>query len=510
MKFNELLEYSKRIRDESSRTGKVEIIQEYLRKISHQEEHYGVHYIAGRLPQGRMNLAWKGLSALLKVPVRKQKGTSLDSVNRVMEQVKKARGRAKYELLKPLFQGLTKEARNYLLSLIFGEAQQGAGEGVVRLAIARYFGLNEHETEEAYLRNPDLGKLFQYLQKKGKQAIKDVGIKIFRPVKPMLAQVSESIDDVLRELDEAAVEYKLDGVRIQVHKDQDDIKIFSRNLKDLTIHFPELVKIVKNLPAKRLILDGEAIAFDSTGRIVPFQVLARRTTRKKGIEEVMRDIPVLPQFFDIVYLDDDDLTPLGYRERFRLLCDVVRDEKHRAPQTLPKAARSAQDFFDQSIQAGNEGVVIKGLDSPYRPGKRGKHWFKIKHTYTIDCVILAAEWGYGRRKGWLSNIHLGILDETKKKYLMVGKTFKGLTDIMLKWMTENLPKYKVHEDRWAVYVKPVIVVEVAFNEVQISQRYDSGFSLRFARVKRFREDKAPHDINTILDLSALKGRGREA
>lgn len=504
MKLKELLKYSQRIKEESSRNGKVEIIKEYLKKLKQNEAYFGVHYIAGRLPQGRMNLAWKGLSELLKVSLIVGKTPLLEEIDRTMDEVQRNRGKTKYEVLKPLFSRLTKEEREYLLSLIFGEAQQGAGEGVVKLAIAQHFGLSENDIEDAYLHNPDLGKLFQHLLIKGKKAIKEVGIRLFRPVKPMLAQVSESIEDVLNELDEAAIEYKLDGVRIQVHKDREKVRIFSRNLKDRTLHFPELVSIVKKLPADCFIIDGEAIALDRKGRIVPFQILARRTTRKKDIEKVMKDIPVQPQFFDILYLENEDLTPLTYRERFRVLTDIVRDENHRAARTLPKNVNKAQGFFEQAIQAGNEGVVIKGLESPYRPGKRGKHWFKIKHTHTVDCVILAAEWGYGRRKGWLSNIHLGVLDETKTKYLMVGKTFKGLTDKMLQWMTDTLPQYKVHEDRSTVYVRPAIVVEITFNEVQASPRYDSGFSLRFARVKQFRKDKSPQDINTIIDLEEIK------
>jgi DNA ligase-1 len=504
MTFKELFHYSRRIKSEPSRNGKAALISEYLKKISVDEALYGVDYIAGRLPQGRMNLVWKGLSALLHLPYQSHTPLAIGELNFVLEQVALARGHKKYEILKSTFRRMNEQERQYFLSLIFGEAQQGAGEGVVKQAIAHIFELSDTEIEDAYLHDPDLGKLYSYLLKKGKGAVKHIGIQLFRPVKPMLAQVSESIDATLRELDTAAIEYKLDGVRIQVHRDGDEVKIFSRNLKDRTIHFPELVTLVQYFPVKRFIMDGEAIALDDRGRVVPFQVLAKRTTRKKNIDEIMKDIPVQPQFFDILYIDHDDLTALSYRERYDILLDSIHDPRYQ-PQRVPvKDPAFAQAFFEEAVEAGNEGVVIKGIDAPYRPGKRGKYWFKIKHTYTVDCVILAAEWGYGRRKGWLSNIHLGVFDATRTKYLMVGKTFKGLTDTMLQWMTDTLPKYRVHEDKWTVYVRPVVVVEIAFNEVQTSPRYDSHVSLRFARVKRFRNDKDARDINTVVDLERMQ------
>lgn len=218
----------------------------------------------------------------------------------------------------------------------------------------------------------------------------------------------------------------------------------------------------------------------------------------------MKDkVPVLPHFFDILYYNGDDLTSKQYRERWKLLNEMIRTKDYIAMRTLPRNKRSAKRFLEKSVARGNEGVMVKLLDSPYRPGKRGKFWLKIKRTHTVDCVILAAEWGHGRRRGWLSNLHLGVLDETQTKFLMVGKTFKGLTDAMLAWLTKNLPRYKVHEDSWTVYVKPEVVVEIAFNEVQKSPKYDSGVALRFARVKRIRDDKKPSEINTITDLEKL-------
>ena len=500
MKFEELFAYSRRIRTESSRNAKIEIIQEYLSKLEPAETRFGVHYISGHLPQGKINVGWKYLSELFQAPFKRGKSLALNDINNAIDNAAKAKGKQKIDVLKQVFEKLNEEERKYLAALINAEAQQGAGEGLVKSAIAKYFKIDDQTIEQVYLRSPDLGELFTGFKNNGAKIIDRINISLFRPVKPMLAQVSESVEETIRQLDEAAIEFKLDGVRIQVHRRDDEVRIFSRNLKDMTDHFPDLVERVRKIPVKRCILDGEAAAFNPDGSIVPFQVLAKRTTRKKDIEIVMKDIPVVPQFFDVLFIDDQDLTVLSYKERYQILRDIIRDKSQLAVRSLPKSTTAAREFFERSVRAGNEGIVIKALASSYHAGKRGKHWFKIKHINTIECVILAAEWGYGRRTGWLSNLHLGIYDENRTRYLMVGKTFKGLTDDMLKWLTENLPGIAVHKDRWTVYVRPQVVVEIAYNDVQKSPKYDSGIALRFARVKRIRKDKGPTEINTILDI----------
>ena len=503
MKFDVIVEYSIRLREVSSRKVKIGIIADFLSKLSDKEAIIGVNYISGRVRQGKLNIAWKDLSELFNSDVRASRSPNVIQVDKYLEQAQSAAGREKIDVLKPLFAQLTTRERKYLISLIVGEVQQGAGEGLVKLAIAKFFGLSDEEIEKAYLQKPDIAELFAFLHSRGKKAIASLGIKIFSPVKPMLAQIAESFDDVFAEDDEFALEYKLDGIRIQVHRKAGQVKIFSRHLRDITKHFPELVHTARQLPVSQFILDGEAIGIDKEGRPVPFQILARRTTRKKDIAEMQSRVPVSPQFFDALYVDKEDLTGKAYAERVKVLYDIVRERAHLAARKEPTSREEARAFYEQSLKYGNEGVMAKLLESEYRPGKRGKLWFKIKGAHTVDCVILAAEWGHGRRRGWLSNLHLGILDETKAKYLMVGKTFKGLTDQMLHWLTNNLPQYKVHEDKWTVYVKPVVVVEVAFNEVQKSSKYESSVALRFARVKRIREDKTAKEINTITDLERI-------
>ncbi|UCD04978.1 MAG: ATP-dependent DNA ligase [candidate division WOR-3 bacterium] len=503
MRFKALVNYSTRLKKTSSRNAKVEMIVDFMRNLNEDEAVIGVTYISGKIVQGKINISWKGLNELYDIRSKPTRTPELTEVNSYLEKANRARGREKVGVLSPLFRRLSKLERKHLIALIVGETQQGAGEGLGKMAVAEFFGLSNEEMERAYLQKPDIAELFYLLLKRGKRVIDDLGIRILSPVKPMLAQIAESLDDVYAEGDEFALEHKLDGIRIQVHRQGGEVKIFSRHLKDITNHFPELVQSARKLPASKFILDGEAIGVDKKGRPVPFQVLARRTTRKKNILKMQQNVPVIPQYFDVLYVSGEDLTGKPYAERVEILRDMVDKKNHLAARLVPIGKKEAKVFYEQSLNRGNEGVVVKLLESEYRPGKRGKYWFKIKKSYTVDCVILAAEWGHGRRRGLLSNLHLGVLDETRTKYLMVGKTFKGLTDKMLQWLTDNLPRYCVHENEWTVYVKPMVVVEVAFNEVQKSPKYESGVALRFARVKAIRSDKSVAEINTMVDLEKI-------
>ena len=504
MLFSELVEYSNKIRKASARNEKIKIILEFLSRLNRADAEIGVNYMAGKLKQGRINLAWKNLSQLMQTP-RAVADTNLDlrQVDEYVEKSLKARGQEKIKVLYPLFSQLDILEKRHFVDLIIGGVQQGAAEGLVKIAMARFFDLTEHEIDTAYLPMPYLGKLFGYLLDKGKSGINDLSIRVFSPVKPMLAEIAESLSTVYDEYDEFAIEHKLDGIRIQVHKQDETVHIFSRHLKDITPHFPDLVGVVRSLPARELILDGEAIGIDKAGMPTAFQTLARRTTRKKDIDRMKEEVPVEPRFFDALFINGQDLTMKNYAERWQMLEDIIRNKGYLARRILPLNKNQASQFFEESLKNGNEGIMVKLLGSHYRAGKRGRFWFKIKGVHTVDCVVLAAEWGHGRRKGWLSNLHLGVFDETKTRFLMVGKTFKGLTDEMLEWFTANLPKIKVHEDNWTVYVKPEVVVEIEFNVVQNSSKYDAHKALRFARVKKIRRDKNPLEINTIIDLEKL-------
>ena len=463
-----------------------------------------MNYISGSVRQGRLNLAWKAFSELMRVSlIQPVKSPNLREVDEFLSKTQSARGRSKIQVLRPLFMRLSAQERECLVMLILGDVQQGAGEGLVKKALAQFFDADDSDIEYAYMHKPNIGKLFEYLLRKGKVGIRNLGIQIFTPVRPMLAQIAESIEEVFKECSDFALEHKLDGIRIQIHKRGDVVKIFSRHLKEITVHFPELVDSAKTLPVDEIILDGEAIGIARDGKPLPFQLLAKRTTRKKDIDSIKKSIRVIPQFFDVLYKDGHDYTTLPYRERWEILNDMIMNKHFLMQRMLPQSKVQGETFFEDALNKGSEGVMVKLLDSQYKAGKRGKLWFKIKKANTIDCVILAAEWGHGRRTGWLSNLHLGVLDETQSKFLMVGKTFKGLSDEMMRWLTEHLQRIKVHEDTWTVYVKPEIVVEIAFNEVQTSPKYDSRVALRFARVKTIRRDKTPHEINTILDLETF-------
>jgi DNA ligase-1 len=511
MFFSELVRYSALVRNAAGRNEKVEIILEFLKKLDPGEAEIGVFFISGTIRQGGLNLAWKGLSSLISASHASGPSVELKTVDDHLERSLNARGHEKTAMLRPLFMRLDVLDKRYLASLILGDLRQGAGEGLVRQAVARFHGLEEADLERASLHEPSLAKLHARILAKGRAGISDLSIRLFQPLRPMLAEVAESLDTVFAERGSSglALEHKLDGIRIQVHRHGDDVKIFSRHLRDITGHFPDLVRMMREVrTADDFIVDGEAIGVDGQGRAVAFQKLAKRTTRKKNIAEVQAAVPVVPRIFDVLFASGQDMTSLDYEKRRDLLKEIM-SASHLVPQVTAAGLDKARYFFEESVRAGNEGVVVKLLSSGYHAGKRGAYWFKIKRVHTVDCAILAAEWGHGRRKGWLSNLHLGVLDETRAKYLMVGKTFKGLTDEMLGWLTKKLPLIKVHEDEWTIYVKPEVVVEVEFNGVQDSSNYDSRYALRFARVKRIRQDKSASEINTVSDLETMKRSGHE-
>ncbi len=500
MRYKDLVNYSQRLKSISSRNEKIGLVIDFLKKLAPEEGKIGINYIAGLIKQGRINVGWRGLQSVIDVDKAEEQSPDLLTVDRFLEQIKASRGREKLKILSKLFALMEKKERLHLASLILGEVEQGVGMGVVKIALAKFFNISEEEIEDAYLREPDLGIIYTKLLKGGREAIKEFRIKLFTPLRPMLAESIESIDEIYKDYKDFVAEYKFDGIRIQVHRQGDEIKIFSRHLRDITEQLPEIVDIAKEIPVNEFIIDGEAIGIDKDNMPLPFQTLACRVTRKKEMARMREEIPIEPRFFDLIFVDGEDLTNEAYKRRYTILQDIIKTPSYLAPNLAPNTRAVLEQFLHQSMVSGNEGLMIKSQDSPYQAGKRGRFWLKLKPAKTIDCVILGAEWGHGRRRGWLSNLHLGVFDETKTKYLMVGKTFKGLTDDMLKWLTENLIRYKIAEDGWTVYTRPEVVVEVAFNEVQRSPKYDSGYALRFARVKRIRTDKAAREINTIIDL----------
>jgi len=335
-------------------------------------------------------------------------------------------------------------------------------------------------------------------------------IQLMQPVLPMLSQSAESTEDAMAQLGSAALEWKLDGARVQVHKAGDEVRVYTRNLNDVTERVPEIVAAVSRSSHSTLILDGEAIALRPDGSPHSFQLTMRRFGRKLEVEAMRREIPLSVFFFDCLLLDDEPLIDRTARERFDALQGCVPGETL-IPRIVTSEPAVAAQFFEDALARGHEGIVAKSLDAPYEAGRRGAGWIKVKRANTLDLVVLAAEWGHGRRSGWLSNLHLGARDAGNGGYVMLGKTFKGLTDEMLAWQTEEFQKRRMppetggkdNSDGWTVYLRPEIVVEIAFNEIQESSQYPGGVTLRFARVKGYRPDKRPDEADTIETVRKL-------
>jgi DNA ligase-1 len=344
----------------------------------------------------------------------------------------------------------------------------------------------------------DLGSVAAAALAAGEAGLEQFGLELLRPLEPMLAQTADDLAQALARTGPAAVEWKLDGARIQAHRLGDEVRLYTRNLADITGRVPELVEAIRALPVEAIVLDGEAIAIAADGRPHPFQV-----TMSRFGSRTERAIPLTAAFFDCLHLDGHDLLDRPVRERFAALAASVPEEL-RVPRVETEDAGEAERFLETALAAGHEGVMVKALDAPYEAGRRGGSWLKVKRAHTLDLVVLAAEWGHGRRQGWLSNLHLGARDPGGG-FVMLGKTFKGMTDAMLAWQTEKLLELETDRDRHVVHVRPELVVEVAFDGVQSSSRYRGGLALRFARVKGYRPDKSAGEADTIDTVRAIHG-----
>jgi DNA ligase-1 len=337
----------------------------------------------------------------------------------------------------------------------------------------------------------------------GSDALAAIGLEVGRPLRPMLAASAPDIGAAWDQVGDTAqgvvVDGKLDGIRLQAHRDGDEVRLFTRSLDDITDRLPEVVEAVLALPVQSVVIDGEAIALDSSGRPRPFQETASRTMSSTGVDQLRAQVPVTPYFFDLLHLDGHDLLDLSASERFARLADLVPAESL-VPRMTATTAAEAGEFFDQLVSQGHEGVVVKAPTAPYAAGRRGAGWVKVKPRHTLDLVVLAIEWGSGRRQGWLSNIHLGARDPETGGFVMLGKTFKGMTDEMLAWQTQRFTELMTERDDWVVRLRPEQVVEVAFDGVQRSSRYPGGVALRFARVVRYRDDKPVEEIDTIATV----------
>ena len=336
----------------------------------------------------------------------------------------------------------------------------------------------------------------------GREGLQKFSIALFQPLAPMLAQPADDISDALARIPTASIEWKLDGARVQVHKAGDVVRVFSRTGNDLTPAAIEIVEAVRALDAETLILDGEAIALRGNGTPYPFQDTMRRFGRVLDVDRMRETMPLSVFFFDCLRLNSDDLIGRPGSERLAAMSAIIPPSMI-TPRIVTSDVATAQAFYDDAVQRQHEGVMVKAIDAPYEPGHRSASWLKVKRAHTLDLVVIAAEWGHGRRKGWLSNLHLAARDPTTGGFVMLGKTFKGMTDAMLKWQTEELLARAISRDDWSVRVRPELVVEVTFNDLQSSSRYPAGLALRFARIKGYRPDKPPEQADTIETVRAI-------
>ena len=428
-------------------------------------------------------------------------------LQRLANTTGKGSAQTKERLLGELLTRGTAEEQEFLLRLVMGELRQGALEGLVTEAVARAAGLEPGAVRRATMLAADLGRVAHAALTEGAAGLTSFRVELFRPLQPMLAQAAADVKDALTRLGEgeAAFEYKLDGARIQVHKAGDEVRVFSRQLNDVTQAVPEVVDAVHRLPLPDAILDGEAIALRPDGTPLPFQVTMRRFGRKLDVERLRADLPLAFFFFDLLYADGAPLLDEPYARRFAALAAAVPAEQ-RVPRIVTSEAGEAGAFFERAIAAGQEGLMAKALEARYDAGARGAAWLKLKPAHTLDLVVLAAEWGHGRRRGRLSNLHLGARDADAGGFVMLGKTFKGMTDEMLDWQTAKLLELETRREPHVVYVRPELVVEVAFNGIQASPTYAGGLALRFARVVRYRPDKAADQSDTIEAVRQLHRR----
>jgi DNA ligase 1 len=491
---------SSKVAETSARSAKARLLADCLRTLTVEELEIAVLYLAGEIRQGRIGIgpsvlrASKGDAALTP-------NLDLLDVDRVFDELAAITGTGSSErratTLRALFARSTKQEQEFLLRLLAGDLRQGALAGAMVDAIAKATHVPIAEVRRAAMYESNLGVIARAAVAGGAPALQQFHLKVMTPVDPMLAQTAKDVDEALETLQgDVAFEWKMDGARIQVHKQGDLVRIFTRGLNEVTAAIPEIAEQARLLPANEFVLDGEAIVFAPTGRPQAFQTTMRRFGRKLDIARMRLELPIQAFYFDCLWCNKVSLVEQPARERFEVLSQVVPAALV-IPRLITRSNDEAATFQERALAQGHEGVMAKSLDAPYEAGNRGASWLKIKKAHTLDLVVLAAEWGHGRRHGKLSNLHLGAFDARTQSYVMLGKTFKGLTDAMLEWQTREFLARETKSDQWSVHIRPELVVEIAFSDLQASPRYPGGLALRLARVKRYRPDKRVEDADTM-------------
>lgn len=511
MQLARLVQQVERVRASRGKLEKVALLAELLKDAQGRELGLVTLYLCGTLPQGRIGIGWKAIEAAL--PTGPAKGAPLclleiDETLRALgaEAGPGSAGRRAIRLGELLSRALPEE-RSFLVQLLLGEVRQGALDGLVLEAIARAAGLPPAEVRQAAMFAPSLADVARAALEAGTAGLARFTLRVLQPVAPMLASPVSGPAEALERLGAAAFEFKLDGARVQIHKAGDEVRVFTRQLQDVSARVPELVEWARERPVTELVVEGETLALRPDGRPHPFQVSMRRLGRSREIGAARATLPLSLFLFDCLFVaGEGSLVGLGYAERYERLRALASDRL--LPRIVTTDPDEAARFMKRALDEGHEGLMAKALDSPYTAGQRGFHWLKLKSATTLDLVVLAAEWGSGRRKGLLSNLHLGARDAGSGGFVMLGKTFKGLTDALLAWQTQELLAREERRDAMTVYVRPELVVEIAFGDVQESPRYPAGLALRFARVKRYRDDKRADAADTIETLREIHRRQR--
>ncbi|WP_328635196.1 ATP-dependent DNA ligase [Streptomyces sp. NBC_00356] len=506
MLFARLAQVSQDVAAASARSRKIALLAELFRDADPDDVPIVIPYLAGRLPQGRLGVGWRVLSE--RVDPAPEPRLSVQDVDALMTELGDVSGAGsqaeRKRLVGELMGAATEGEQRFLFGLVTGEVRQGALDAVATEGLAQATGAAPADVRRAVMLAGGLQDVAQALLARGTEALDEFRLTVGRPVLPMLAHSAGGVGEALDKLGTCAVEEKLDGIRVQVHRDGDAVHIYTRTLDDITDRLPEVTDAVREFPGERFILDGEVIALGADGRPRAFQDVAGRVGSRVDVARAAKALPVSPVFFDVLYVDGRDLLDLPFAGRHEQLARlvpepmrvrrVVVDEGEGADSAGQRGA--AEAFFADTLARGHEGVVLKGLEAPYSAGRRGASWVKVKPVHTLDLVVLAAEWGHGRRTGKLSNLHLGAR-RPDGTYAMLGKTFKGLTDALLTWQTERLLASAVSDDGHVVTVRPELVVEIAYDGLQRSTRYPAGVTLRFARVVRYREDKSAGEADTV-------------
>jgi len=501
-----VVETSRAVTATPSRTAKIDSLAKLLTECAPDEVATVVCLLTGEPRQGRIGVGWSTLFTVRdQVSVPRAPGAADltvaeldDALDRIATTTGSGSTGARQAILGEILGRATPAEADFVVRLLTGELRQGALAGVMADAVARAAEVPPDTVRRAAMLAGDLGETARRALEGGAVALAEVRLEVLRPVQPMLAAGAETVTDALEATGTASVEWKLDGARIQVHRHADDVRVFTRNLNDVTARVPEMVEAVRGFASRSFVLDGEAIGLADDALPRRFQDTMSRFGRDDSTTHALR---LAAFFFDVLHIDGEDLLDRPLRDRAAILTALVG--AWRVPAIETDDADVAEAFLADALATGHEGVMVKALDSRYDAGRRGASWRKVKPVRTLDLVVLAAEWGHGRRRGWLSNLHLGARDPATGGFVMVGKTFKGLTDEVLTWQTERLQELASRRDEHVVYVRPELVVEIALDGVQASTRYAGGVALRFARVRAYRPDKDADDADTIDAVRAL-------